>query len=102
MPRQFYRVDPTQDLNELIKKLNVILEQITIQFQRLEGLDDYTTELFGDIKHTGDNIGVFSATPVAQQAAITDLSATPTDAEIQTAVNALITTLENFGYIVSN
>ena len=102
MPRNTWRIHDTTDVRNLIKQLNPILEQLTIQLQRIEGLDSYTTEFFGDIEHTGDNIGLFSATAAPQQAAITDLSATPTDVEIQTAVNSLITTLETFGYIVSN
>ena len=102
MPRNTWRIHATEDISNLVKQLNPILEQLTIQLQRIEGLDDYTTELFGDVAHTGDKIGVFSATPVVQQVAITDLSGSPSDAEIQTAVNSLITTLETFGYIVSN
>jgi len=102
MPRNTWRIHNTDDIKNLIKQLNPILEQLTIQLQRIEGLDSYTTEFFGDIEHTGTNIGVFSQTAAPQQAAITDLSGTPSDAEIQTAVNSLITTLETFGFVVSN
>ena len=99
MPREFYKVNKTEDIKKLIQQLNILLEKITIQLQRIEGLDSYTTELFGDVAHTGTNIGVFSTTPAPQQAAITDLSATPSDAEIQTAVNALIAVLETHGWV---
>ena len=99
MPRNTWRIHDTTDVRNLVKQLNPILEQLTIQLQRIEGLDDYTTEFFGDITHTGTNIGLFSATAAPQQAAITDLSGTPTDAEIQTAVNALIAVQETFGWI---
>ena len=99
MPRQFYKVNAPDNINDLVQQLNKILQQLTIQLQRIEGLDDYTTEFFGDIEHTGDNLGFFSATPVAQQSAITNLSSTPTDAEIQTAVNSIISTLENLGFV---
>jgi len=102
MPRNTWRIHDTTDVRNLVKQLNPILEQLTIQLQRIEGLDSYTTEFFGDIEHTGTNIGVFSQTAAPQQAAITDLSGSPSDAEIQTAVNALITTLETFGFVVSN
>jgi hypothetical protein len=101
MPRELYHISPTQNLDDLIVDLNNTLQKITVQLQRIEGLGGYTTELFGPIKHTGSTAGFYSATPVAQQAAITDLSATPSDAEIQTAVNALIETLENLGVIAS-
>ena len=102
MSRRLYNVHATTEIGNLIKQLNPILAQITEQLQRIEGLDSYTTQFFGDIEHTGTNLGFFSATKAPQQAAITNLSATPSDAEIQTAVNSLITTLETFGFIVSN
>ena len=101
MPRERYNINATEDLQGLILQLNRILEKITIQFQRVEGYDEYTTEQFSDVAHTGTNIGVFSATPAPQQAAITDLSGTPSDAEIQTAVNALIAVLETHGWIAN-
>jgi len=101
MARETYTVRPTNNLQDLIVDLNNTLQKITVQLQRIEGLDGYSTELFGGIKHTGSTIGLYSATPVAQQSAITDLSATPSDAEIQTAVNSLISTLENIGIIAN-
>jgi len=102
VPREFYHLHDTTEIHNLIQQLNPILARLTEQLQRIEGLDSYTSQFFGDIEHTGTNIGFFSATKAPQQATITNLSATPSDAEIQTAVNSLITTLETFGYIVSN
>ena len=101
MARFDYRLNRVETIGELILQLNKIFENQTIQFQRIEGLDEYTSQFFGDVQHTGTNIGVFSTTPAPQQAAITDLSATPSDAEIQTAVNSLIAVLETHGWIAS-
>ena len=98
MPREYYRIHQAESINDLIIQLNNVLEKITIQLQRLEGLDNYTTKFYGDIAHTGTNVGFFSQTAAPQQAVIAPLSATPSDAEIQTAVNSIITTLETFGW----
>lgn len=99
MAREKYRIPPTDDIQTLVIHLNNILSKITIQLQRIEGLDGYTTVMKGPVAHSGSTFGFFSKTPAAQQSAITDLSATPSDAEIQTAVNSLISVLETLGLI---
>lgn len=45
----------------------------------------------------GGLVGFYGTTPVAQAGAITALPATPTTAETVTAVNAIITALQNVG-----
>lgn len=45
----------------------------------------------------GGLVGFYGTTPVAQAGAITALAATPTTAETVTAVNAIITALQNVG-----
>ena len=99
MPRNTWRIHDTTDVRNLVKQLNPILEQLTIQLQRIEGLDSYTTELFGDVEHTGDKLGYYSATPVVQADAITDSAGS--SAQNQAAINAILTVLRNLGLIAS-
>ena len=99
MARESYRVKPTEELQDLVVDLNIILQKITIQFQRIEGFDGYSTELFGPIKHTGDTVGLYSATPVVQADAITDSAGS--SAQNQTAINAMLPVLRNLGVIAS-
>lgn len=46
---------------------------------------------------SGGKVGFYGTTPVVQAGAITALADTPTTAEIVTAVNDLITALQNVG-----
>jgi len=50
-----------------------------------------------DIGQAGDLVGFYGETPVAQAAAITTLATTPTATNIATAVNSIITALQNVG-----
>ena len=97
MPRNSWRTHDTDDVHNLVMQLNPILEQLTIQLQRIEGLDGYTTELFGDVAHTGSKLGYYSATPVVQADAITDSAGS--SAQNQTAINAALTVLRDLGLI---
>lgn len=97
MPREQYTISPTESLEDLIVDLSSTLQKITVQFQRVEGFDGYTTELFSDIKHTGDKIGYYSATPVVQAEAITDSAGS--SAQNQTAINAILPILRDLGFI---
>ena len=97
MPRNSWRMHDTDDVHNLVKQLNPILEQLIIQLQRIEGLDGYTTELFGDVAHTGAKLGYYSATPVVQADAITDSAGS--SAQNQTAINAALTVLRDLGFI---
>lgn len=99
MPRNTWRIHDTTDVRNLVKQLNPILEQLTIQLQRIEGLDKYTTELFGDVKHTGNKLGYYNATPVVQAGAITDSAGS--SAQNQAAINAILPVLRNLGFITS-
>ncbi len=99
MPREFYRVNNTEEIGQLIQQLNVILQKMTVQFQRIEGYDQYTTELFRHIKHTGSNMGFFSSTPVPQADAIADSAGS--SAQNQAAINAILPVLRNLGFIAS-
>lgn len=99
MAREFYRIKPTEDLQDLVVDLNTILQKITIQLQRIEGFDGYSTELFGPIKHTGITAGFYSATPVVQAAAITDSAGS--SAQNQTAINAVLPVLRDLGLIAN-
>lgn len=54
------------------------------------------------IAPNGGPVSFFGVTPVEQQDAITALGNTATGTEIATAVNALITVLENFGFVAPN
>jgi len=49
------------------------------------------------IAAAGGKVGFYGTTPVVQAGAITALPTTPTTAEIVTAVNDLITALQNVG-----
>lgn len=48
-----------------------------------------------------DKVGFYGATPVVQAGAITALATTPTATDIATAVNSIITALENAGIVAS-
>ena len=99
MAREQYVINPTDNLESLVVDLNNILQKITVQLQRIEGLDGYSTELFGPIKHTGTTVGLYSATPVVQATAITDSAGS--SAQNQTAINAILPVLRNLGAIAS-
>ena len=49
-----------------------------------------------------NTLGFYGATPVAQAGAITALGNTASGTEIATAVNAIITALENLGLVAPN
>ena len=83
----------------MIVDLNTTLQEITIQLQRIEGFDGYSTELFGPIKHTGDTVGLYSATPVVRADAIADSAGS--SAQNQTAINAMLPVLRNLGVIAT-
>lgn len=51
---------------------------------------------------TTEKVSVYGVTPVAQGAAVTALTTTPTATDIATAVNAIISRLEDFGIIAAN
>lgn len=51
---------------------------------------------------TTDKVSVYGVTPVVQGAAVTGLTTTPTATDIATAVNAIISRLEDFGIIAAN
>ncbi|HDZ26664.1 hypothetical protein LCGC14_0690040 [marine sediment metagenome] len=99
MAREPYRIKPTENLQDLVVDLNTILQRITIQLQRIEGFDGYSTELFGPIKHTGTTIGFYSATPVVQADAISDSAGS--SGQNQTAINAILPVLRNLGVIAN-
>ena len=99
MARELYRIKPTENLQDLVVDLNTILQRITIQLQRIEGFDGYSTELFGPIKHTGTTIGFYSATPVVQADAISDSAGS--SGQNQTAINAILPVLRNLGVIAN-
>ncbi len=99
MAREQYVVNPTDELEALVVDLNNIFQKITVQLQRIEGFDGYSTELFGPVKHTGNTVGFYSATPVAQAGAITDSAGS--SAQNQTAINAILPVLRNLGLIAT-
>ena len=99
MARKLYRIKPTENLQGLVVDLNIILQEITIQLQRIEGFDGYSTELFGPIKHTGTTVGLYSATPVVQADAISDSAGS--SAQNRTAINAILPVLRNLGVIAN-
>jgi hypothetical protein len=51
---------------------------------------------------TTEKVSVYGVTPVAQGSAVTALTTTPTATDIATAVNAIISRLEDFGIIAAN
>jgi hypothetical protein len=60
-------------------------------------------ELDGALNHDGSTAGFFAATPVTQQAAVTaPAGGAFIDAESRTAINDIITKLENYGLLVAN
>lgn len=99
MARKLYVLQEPEDLEDLTRELNIILTEITIQLQRIEGLDGYTTELFGPVAHTGTTVGFYNATPVVQAAAIADPASTI--AGNNAAIDSILVVLRNFGVIAT-
>ena len=99
MARKLYVINAPEDLEDLTKQLNIILTEIRIQLQRIEGLDGYSSEFFGPIKHTGTTVGFYSATPVVKADAI------PNPAESiaanNTAIDSILVALRNLGVIAT-
>jgi len=97
--RKLYILNEPKDLEDLTKQLNTILTEIRIQLQRIEGLDGYTTELFGPVAHTGTTVGLYSATPVVQAAAIADPASST--AGNNAAIDSILVVLRNLGVIAT-
>ncbi len=99
MARKLYVINPPDDLEDITKQLNIILTEIRIQLQRIEGLDGYSTELFGPIKHTGTTVGFYNATPTEKADAIPNPA--ESTAGNNTAIDSILVVLRNLGVIAS-
>ncbi len=89
---------PSQVLRDIIESLIEYVEAQTLG-QELDSrfVNAAGDTVTGDLAHTGTNVGLYSATPVAQATKIADPTGGTPDAEARTAINAIIDALEAVG-----
>lgn len=92
MARFNFRIQPTSDLEDLIRQLNHVLTQLTVELSRVQGSDGAT------FQNTSLKIGLYSAPPVVQASKISDPSGGATvDTEARAAITSIIDALEGVG-----
>ena len=97
MARKLYIISKPKDLEDLTKQLNIILTEIRIQLQRIEGLDGYSSEFFGPIKHTGATVGFYGSTPITQATVVANPASSI--AGNNAAIISILVALRNLGVI---